>query len=474
MKNYLKISFFLIVAIFTFKNCEKNEDIEIQEERKIEFQSVSKNTAKSVFDSFVSKQAKDHEELFGKSKGLTILPDWESFKQEELNFTDALLTTINIEINAITSLKPRLIFLNIDGKVLRAIETKNLKETKDDKIENGAVYYHNLDGKFVVGFKVENGIVTKKLVSKKKTNQANFLSFFTFLSNECDEDLDEESTFCDNELDEVVIRAVRTEASPVYHLSYGGSSGDYSPYGMVVETGGGGSRNGNRNDTNDRRCSGGRVYNYINGTCECREGYIWENNICIEEIVLESPDRPIKNMEDYLKCLDKTKGATITIYAQQPNPNNPSAPITKSNTVGHAFITISQGEHRLSYGFYPESGIGYFNATAGIMGRNDNEKYHVSVTNSVSSSSLKKLIKLSLDYDTADYELQVQNCTNFAISSAIIIGLDINKSECMGNYGIGRGFTPGKFGAHLKNINLPRGAKRNKNSGISPSNKECK
>ncbi|QTE21781.1 hypothetical protein [Polaribacter cellanae] len=208
---------------------------------------------------------------------------------------------------------------------------------------------------------------------------------------------------------------------------------------------------------------------------ECGEGYEYDSILgeCVEEIVVVSPDDPIENLEKFLGCLDKTKGATVTIYAKQPNPNKPSTPATLENGVGHAFITISQGEHRLSYGFYPEKGIGYFNATAGIMDRNENYPYHVSVTKTISSSTLSNLIKVSLDYDTAEYELQAQNCTNFAISASRIIGLNITESVCIGNYGVGKGATPGKFGAYLKIMNLPTGATRNKAGGISPSNKEC-
>lgn len=107
------------------------------------------------------------------------------------------------------------------------------------------------------------------------------------------------------------------------------------------------------------------------------------------------------------------------------------------------------------------------------MGRNENYPFHVSVSNTISSTALKNLIKLSLDYDTAEYELKGQNCTNFAVSAARTVGFNIPSSEVIGNYGIGSGATPGKFGSYLKNMNLPTGATRNKEPGNSPANKEC-
>ena len=76
-------------------------------------------------------------------------------------------------------------------------------------------------------------------------------------------------------------------------------------------------------------------------------------------------------------------------------------------------------------------------------------------------------------FDTAEYELEGQNCTNFAVSAARTVGFNIPSSEVIGNYGIGSGATPGKFGSYLKNMNLPTGATRNKEPGNSPANKEC-
>jgi hypothetical protein len=348
----------LNINYFIYYEKEENNLINT-EQQKIEFQPVSKNTAKSVFDSFIIKQEKSQDKLYGKSKGLTILPKWESFKQEGLNFTDALLTTIDIEINAITSLKPRLIFLNINGKVLRAIETKKAKETKKDKIENGDVYYHNLDGKFVVGFKIEDGIVIKKLVSRKKTNKANFLSFFTFFSNGFDEDLDEGFIFCDNELDEVVIRAVNTEASQVYHLSYGGSSGDYSPYGMLISSGGGGARNNNRND--DRKCSGGKVYNYIVNDCECPNGYREYFGVCIDEdkIIIELTGKEkciyekLKQLRLFKETIKKFENSnSYNLKIIYSNCTNTDEACTDGSSVSNGIVTIKV---ETSVGSYPLS-----------------------------------------------------------------------------------------------------------------------
>ena len=206
----------------------------------------------------------------------------------------------------------------------------------------------------------------------------------------------------------------------------------------------------------------------------CQEGYSPDaNGFCTEDIIIDSPDDPIEDLEEFLECLDRTQGAIVTISAKQPDPNNPNSDYTNENLVGHAFITISQGQYRLSYGFYPEEGVGYFNPTTGIMGRNGDYPLHVSVSNTISADILNNLISVSLSWSSAEYELQVQNCTNFAINASRVIGLNIIESECEGNYGVGSGVTPGKFGAYLKNMTLPTGATRNIGSATSPSNKEC-
>lgn len=190
-------------------------------------------------------------------------------------------------------------------------------------------------------------------------------------------------------------------------------------------------------------------------------------------IVANAPDTPIQNMEAHLDCFDTSQNATVTIYADQPNPNNPNLDHYMFN-VGHSFITIQQGEHNVSYGFYPAEGVGYFDATDGVMGNNENYAYDVSVTINISGSTLQNLITHSISYSNSDYDLTDSNCTSFAISSSNLIGLNVPLSECIGLYGLGNtGATPAAFGNYLRNMDLPEGATRNTSGGTSPNDNGC-
>lgn len=268
-------------------NCQEEEILLNQEEQKLEFSTVSKLSAKGIFESYSTNQEKSYRK---ENSVLEVTPNWDSFKQEDLNFTNSLLSSVNIETNALTTLTSRLVFLNLGDRTLRVIESKKIIELDGNKIKEGYTYYHNLDGKFILGLKVENSLVTKKLVKSRTVNKASFLSMLSLFMQDCNEDLDLNSEFCNNELDEVVVNGTSgnatTEAS-VYWIIYGGSGGysDSDGYGDSWDTGGGGGGNGSDGDNDqDNTCSGGKVYNYINGNCECPEDQVEDaNGNCVEK-----------------------------------------------------------------------------------------------------------------------------------------------------------------------------------------------
>lgn len=175
-------------------------------------------------------------------------------------------------------------------------------------------------------------------------------------------------------------------------------------------------------------------------------------NISGNETIVEGPDIPIEDIVGYLSCFDKNSDAQITVYADQSDPNNPNSDYWASLSVGHSFVTITQGNKTLSFGFYPESGVGYFSPSDGIMGNNENHDYDVSVSLSINSEILTAVIDHTIDFADSSYSLQSNNCTDFAIEVSNIVGLDVPASECRGNYVIGAGSTPGKFGEYLEPV----------------------
>lgn len=57
------------------------------------------------------------------------------------------------------------------------------------------------------------------------------------------------------------------------------------------------------------------------------------------------PEIPITDMVKFLSCFNINQSANLTVYAQK---------MFGGNGVGHAFISITQGNNTMTYGFYPK------------------------------------------------------------------------------------------------------------------------
>jgi hypothetical protein len=196
-------------------------------------------------------------------------------------------------------------------------------------------------------------------------------------------------------------------------------------------------------------------------------------------IVIVAPDYPIQDIIDYLKCFNNNQSAKITFYADQPQAGS-----SKSNTwfgdVGHAFITIEQNGNRMTLGFYPASGgVATLNSLLvpvnGVMGNDTSHHYDVSLSVNVSGSILTSILNESVNYAGATYNINTNNCSDFAISVANIAGLNI--SDCNGPFGLGSfgiGSNPGAFGEELRNMTLSGGMTKDNDGGSAPQNiKNC-
>lgn len=189
--------------------------------------------------------------------------------------------------------------------------------------------------------------------------------------------------------------------------------------------------------------------------------------------IVDSPDDPIDDMAAFLDCFDSSGQTTVTIYADQPDPDNPDRDHWMGD-VGHAFITIEQGGNRVSYGFYPESGWGLFGSTTGVMGNDQSHGYDVSISTTVSGAILTDLMNLSITFAESSYNLQSSNCTNFVVQAANLVGFDIPIDQCIGSYGVGQsGASPARLGQFMRDMDLPSGATRDDDGGDSPANNEC-
>lgn len=263
----------MLISISTLTlSCENDEIFNETEQEDLSYNTVTKSEAQNLLHSFQKKREKMIKNA-SKSKTpiLEIIPDWDSFHQEELSFTEALLSTIEIQTNAQATVNSRIVFLNVDTKAVRLIESKQVLNQVDDELIDGFVYYHDMDGKFIVGYTVEQGQVTKRLTQPQPSKGKRSTKATSMFKSSCEEEFDMFNISpCHGHLDEVIITAtVATESSPTYYFLYDFGSGfayaDYNIYGESFEdTQGGGGSNGDDNNSEEDR-----IKNELDGKALC-------------------------------------------------------------------------------------------------------------------------------------------------------------------------------------------------------------
>jgi murein DD-endopeptidase MepM/ murein hydrolase activator NlpD len=230
-------------------SCETDYRIlETEQHDALNFKTVTKSEAQRIFGHF--QQKREMELAKSKAKDslyLEITPDWNTFHQEDLDLDEATLSAVDITTNSKLDVESRLTFIEINASLLNVIESRQISSRVDGEMDSSYIYYHNLDGKFIVGYKMEQGAITsrltKRIQSKSKTEKA-----FNYAKKPCEEEFDLfASSPCYGHLEEVIITTtVRkphtmfiVEMSSEYFLDFGGWGGDISDAG-----GGGGGNSG--------------------------------------------------------------------------------------------------------------------------------------------------------------------------------------------------------------------------------------
>lgn len=199
------------------------------------------------------------------------------------------------------------------------------------------------------------------------------------------------------------------------------------------------------------------------------------------EPVLVGPNVPIDDMAEFLNCFDTSLGATITIYADQPKTGGHNV-WTFSNSVGHAFITIQQGDSIASFGFYPQCSpcslspnnltpnpLDFF-STSGVFGNDQGHDYNVSLSIPINSINLTNLINGVISVAESDpmYNIGYFNCTDIAIS--ILENNSNTDIPSCESPGVWQGQTPGTLGEIIRNMTTPVGGIKNTTGGNAPNN----
>lgn len=165
-KNYLILGFLLFGITTLLFNCTFED--EVNKPLKIDFSNVKTVSFEEAIAHFNSQKEKiKNRKLLYTRKGenqLELTPDWQSLKHNEIAYTDAKLTTAITDVNRDGDYESELYFINVNG-IIRNVIFTIFKDKTDEKgnVVNARVFFNDLDGQFLDGYIIENGIFTKKI-----------------------------------------------------------------------------------------------------------------------------------------------------------------------------------------------------------------------------------------------------------------------------------------------------------------------
>lgn len=185
-----------------------------------------------------------------------------------------------------------------------------------------------------------------------------------------------------------------------------------------------------------------------------------------------SPDVPIVDITDFLKCFNSSQPATLTVYVKEPNPGSGDS-YSGFGYVGHAYVSITQGSEVSTFGFYPTSdNINPVNTTStSVLGNDGSESFTASISTTITGAQLQLILNASINFN-GTYDLDNYNCTDFAIELGNLGGLGL--PEANGTWPGGGGSNPGALGLYIHNFTPAGGINTNTTAGSSPaSNQGC-
>ena len=498
MKNTsLKLLVLALVGLF-LTNCQPDDAPEVlpQEEPvpTVDPQAVvSLDEAKTLFDATEKQKSMINATSRSKQPLIQLETNWRYFEQMQTLAGDAYakipITIIGADWD--TECSTEMIFVkknNVAKQYLFVTEVDSLPN--DNRIVNADFYLLTSKGEFISAYQMENGIITNELIPKYKRNyrlvvnaeldrtsrkpkkRNNFtLSMFSNWSTENDSEGDDDcgdgapwgSGGSGTEQDPFQLNPVTLVGERKNHIN-----NSYTPYPTYTPY------TPNNNgfpdpDKLDREMPRGGGGGRVNSSSNLAYDMIDADGNKVEVPVIYRPDHPISDNKCFFSTVDLNKGATLTIYVDEPNPGTGN--VKKGLNVGHTFIGITQGENQYTYGFYPNvpgiRTIGNGNFPS-VLGKDDGHTFSVSFSAEISPEQLQKIVELSQKSYGRQYNLSYSNCTDFAISVANLANITL--PYCKGTWIGGGGSAPGVLGKALRDSTTFKN-KINTDGGKAPASK---
>lgn len=172
----------------------------------------------------------------------------------------------------------------------------------------------------------------------------------------------------------------------------------------------------------------------------------------------EVRSKPINGLEIWEPFNDGKAACSYALLLQvkQPVPGRRRA-FTHINNVGHTFITlikynVDNSIVSRSFGFYPQkktllSGTPFHPGSASFFRDDTLHDWDEIVGKFITFKEFKKIIKVVKHYDGRMYDLNENNCTDFALNVALIGGIKIKDTR--GGWPFGKGNNPANAGQSI-------------------------
>nr|WP_314290315.1 hypothetical protein [uncultured Capnocytophaga sp.] len=489
MRNKLKLwAVGAMTLVFSYCQREEEEVPQLREETVNAVVDTTKlvrlEDAKSLFE----RAEADKQRVNATRRGapyITLEAGWSYFRQAK-TLKDDEYAKVPVIINGVDA-QAEVIFVKKEGVTKGYLFVTEVRElTRDSRIVDADFYLFTLKGLFISAYRMKEGVIRYELVPRNKgkyrlttDSQAirtsrGFGNDFSYLSMvpSCNTENEGNDEDCGDynggggkpiPLEEVTVYGTRKKKKeesyspyPTYTPYTPKNNGFPDPEKLVRESprGGGG---------------GGRVSHKENGSSNLAYDMIDADGNKVEAPVIYRPTHPISDNKCFFSTVDLNKGATLTIYVDEPNPG--TGDVKKGINVGHTFIGITQGENQYTYGFYPNV-PGYktlANDNVGsVLGKDNEHTFSVSISAEVTPEQLQKIIELSQKSYTRQYNLSYSNCTDFAISVANLANITL--PYCKGTWTGGGGSAPGVLGKALRDSSAFKN-KINTRGGKAPASK---
>ncbi|MFT4202600.1 MAG: 4Fe-4S dicluster domain-containing protein [Chitinophagaceae bacterium] len=172
------------------------------------------------------------------------------------------------------------------------------------------------------------------------------------------------------------------------------------------------------------------------------------------------PDpKKIISTKEFLSCLNIIGSSKLTIYVDQPiSHTRKTYDIFNPTNVGHAFVSITQtigGQtFTRTWGFYPKSFVTPINPNSpGVFVDNEAHFYDIALTVNITAGQTNAILTDAMDNLGGTYNLNTNNCTDYAIHVMELAGIFINPHS--GTWPGGGGFNPGDLGEDIRGLNNP-------------------